>query len=68
MVQIGGVQRLENIAYQILDNTEGVMNMKGNIKIDMTDYQLEIERKFLGFIQVEPEVEISFLFNFVINQ
>jgi hypothetical protein len=67
-VQIRGVKREEKIAYQIVGKQDGILNMKGNISIDMTDFELDIERKFLGFIQVEPKVKISFLFNFVVNQ
>lgn len=67
LVQIGGVKKEETIHYQIIENRDGILNMKGKISIDMADFQLEYNQKFLGFIEVKQQVDIAFLFNFVVN-
>ena len=66
VIKIGGVSRNERIEYQIFDNQDGILNLEGKIRIDMADYKLEYDRNFLGFIEVNPYVDITFLFNFVV--
>jgi len=68
LVQIGGVEKEETIQYHILENRDGILKLKGNISIDMTDFHLKYNQKFLGFIMVEQYVDITFLFNFVIEK
>jgi hypothetical protein len=67
IVQIGGVQQREQIRYRIRDNRDGILNMEGRIRIDMADYRLDYDQKFMGLIQVEQQVDITFLFNFEVN-
>lgn len=66
LVKIGGVEKEEKIHYRILDNRDGILNLKGKISINMADYELDFKQKFLGIIQVKPQVDITFLFNFVV--
>jgi hypothetical protein len=66
-VEIGGLGKSEKITYTIIKHQDEV-KMQGKIKIDMATYDLEYGRKFMGLIQVDRYVDITFLFNFVVNQ
>lgn len=63
-VMIGGVSRTETIDYQIQDNHDGILNMKGHINLDMACYELDIQKKFMGLIQIDQIVNINLLLNF----
>lgn len=63
-VQIGGVRMPEEISYLLVENEDGILSMIGTVRINMNDFQLECGTKFLGLIQVDEWVNISFFFNF----
>ena len=66
-VEIGGQGKSEKITYTIIKHLDDV-KMQGRIRIDMAGYDLEYGKKFMGLIQVDRYVDITFLFNFVVNQ
>ena len=66
-INIGGVEKWQDIHYQLKSFPKGQTRMSGKIKVDLNEYQLQIEKKFFGLTQLRNTVEINFLFNFVLH-
>ena len=64
---IAGVSKRENITVHGIIGTDGTISFIGSKKIEMSDYNIEPPKAFLGAFTTGNEVEISFKINFAKN-
>lgn len=65
-LEIAGVKNNEKLKYSANYNTiDQSYLVEGNVKIHIKDYNIEVKNRYFGFIKVDDEVEIYFLFKFV---
>jgi len=66
-LNIGGVSREQMVNYQLKTIDDKTFILEGVTKVDITDFELEPVSRFFGMIKVDKNVEIRFLFKFVVE-
>jgi hypothetical protein len=66
-LNIGGTSKLQRVNYQLLAIDETTFILEGQTNVDITDFNLRPVSRFFGMIKVDKDVEIRFLFKFVVE-
>lgn len=62
---IAGVTKLRQIDYSVKYSNDKAFFMKGQLHINIKNFNIEKRKRFLGMVKVNDNVDISFLFKFV---
>lgn len=66
-LSIGGASNLQKVNYQLKAIDEATFILEGRANVDITDFNLRPVSRFFGMIKVDKNVEIRFLFKFVVE-
>lgn len=66
-LNIGGVSKEQKVDFQLKTIDDKTFILQGGTKVDITDFELEPVSRFFGMIKVDKNVEIHFLFKFVVE-
>ncbi len=66
-LNIGGASKLQKVNYRLKAIDETAFILEGKTHVDITDFNLKPVSRFFGMIKVDKDVEIRFLFKFVVE-